>query len=55
MNLRKKTIEKVDRFYLLTRMIIVTIICVQSLAANDQITVHHESGGSGDCIQETGW
>ncbi|XP_023326670.1 uncharacterized protein LOC111700088 [Eurytemora carolleeae] len=28
---------------------------VQSLAANDQITVHHESGGSGDCIQETGW
>jgi len=28
---------------------------VQKLAANDQITVHHESGGGSDCIEETGW
>jgi len=28
---------------------------VQKLAANDQITVVHESTGGSDCIQETGW
>ena len=27
----------------------------QKLAANDQITVVHESTGGSDCIQETGW
>jgi len=28
---------------------------VQKLAANDQITLVHESTGGSDCIQETGW
>jgi len=28
---------------------------IQNLAANDQITVVHESTGGSDCIEETGW